>query len=128
MSQIIKALACPFCGQKPRFRFVPESSARPEIENAYWTLSCSHKNNPCPGPMTFGDSKGEAIERWNVRAPLPSKTPRPSVADNLSEAIVRLLNLTDSAVPCGMKRNHVVASIHIRDARAFVKRIKKGGA
>ena len=66
--------------------------------------------------------------RPTLSLPAPSKTPRPSLADDLNEAVVCLRNLTDCAVPCGSKRNHVVAGVYIKQARAFVKRVMKGAA
>lgn len=61
-----RVLSCPFCGSPPRFDFIPESMAKPELEKAYWALGCHSKR--CQGlPLSFGDSPGEAIEHWNQR-------------------------------------------------------------
>jgi hypothetical protein len=60
-------LLCPFCGGKPKFDFIPEETARPEIDHAYYSLGC-RSSNACPAfPMVFGDTKLEAIANWNTR-------------------------------------------------------------
>lgn len=67
----MKPLPCPFCGQKPKFRFVPKESAGPEIDNSYWSLGCSGKPIACTGkPMSFGDTQAEAVYNWNKRTPV----------------------------------------------------------
>lgn len=66
-----EALPCPFCGAKPKFTFIDENTARPELPNAYWSLGCPGKPIACTGnPMSFGDTKSEAITAWNSRTPV----------------------------------------------------------
>lgn len=66
-------LPCPFCGQKPTFSHISEAAALPELPNAYWCLGCckpSRTRRLCTAnPISFGDTKAEAITEWNTRAP-----------------------------------------------------------
>jgi hypothetical protein len=61
-------LPCPFCGSKPKFHHIPKGDALPEIDHAYWSLSC--QNLSCTAePMSFGGTKAEAAINWNTRVP-----------------------------------------------------------
>jgi hypothetical protein len=66
----IKPLPCPFCGRIPKFHHIAASLAAPEIAGAFWSLSCDHKKEACPGnPTAFGDTKSLARDEWNTRVP-----------------------------------------------------------
>ncbi|MBC8009196.1 MAG: hypothetical protein H7067_03770 [Burkholderiales bacterium] len=61
-----KALNCPFCGQKPRFSFIPAN--QPDLPRGFYSLTCHRKSNRCPAmPMAQGDTKEEALVKWNTR-------------------------------------------------------------
>lgn len=65
----VAPLPCPFCGTTPRFLRIPASLAAPEIDRAFWSLSC-RKNSECLAfPSASGDTKAEAVEAWNCRMP-----------------------------------------------------------
>jgi hypothetical protein len=62
-------LPCPFCGQQPTFSHVPREQAAPEIMEPYWSLGCPSKPLLCTAtPMSFGDTKAEAVFAWNRRS------------------------------------------------------------
>ncbi|MBI5768736.1 MAG: hypothetical protein HZA93_13140 [Verrucomicrobia bacterium] len=64
----MKPLPCPFCRQQPKFSFHSKKEAVPEIDHAYWSLGCPGKPVACTAtPMSFGDTKPEAIAAWNTR-------------------------------------------------------------
>lgn len=66
----VALLPCPFCGQPPEWGYVAEGEAKPEIEKAYWSLSCKGRPFQCTAhSMSFGDTKKECAENWNRRAP-----------------------------------------------------------
>jgi hypothetical protein len=66
----IQPLPCPFCGQKPKFSRISDALVKPELPHGYWSLGCPGKPDECTGhPMSFGDTKGEALEGWNRRVP-----------------------------------------------------------
>ena len=68
----MKALPCPFCGQQPRFNFVPDELVKPELPVGFWVLTCHRKTNLCHAQMTVtGTTKSAALSDWNKRAPLP---------------------------------------------------------
>jgi len=53
-------------GTPPKFDFIPEELAKPELPNAYYSLGCGNK--VCTGsPLSFGDTKVLAIDAWNTR-------------------------------------------------------------
>lgn len=47
---------------------------------------------------------------------------------DFTEVKVRLGNLVDAAVPCAGDKNHLVRSDYVKQARATIERLKKGGA
>jgi hypothetical protein len=64
----MKNLPCPFCGAKPVTHFVADELVKPELPKGFFAAQCSNEN--CHASiMTFGDTRREALDLWNRRAP-----------------------------------------------------------
>jgi len=49
--------------------FIPAYYAQPELEKGFWSLGCGQKSKCTIYPSASGDTKAEATEAWNTRAP-----------------------------------------------------------
>lgn len=70
-------------------------------------------------PLAFAGSARRSKAENEANARLMAAAP---------ELLVRLCNLVDMAVACEGGRNHVVATVHVNEARALIARINKRGA
>jgi len=57
---------CPFCGARARVRRL--KPIPPEIPTPWYLVGCCRFNNCVIWPEAVGDSRDEAIAKWNTRA------------------------------------------------------------
>ena len=62
---IVKPLPCPFCGGKAVVQKCTDHG--PELPKLFYSVDCDHKNVCTAWPTALGDTRTEAIQRWNVR-------------------------------------------------------------
>lgn len=69
-----RLLPCPFCGGRARVKMEVESL--PDEERPFWIVTCCRDSmayrkrmgKGCPaGPMAIGDSRQDAVSKWNTR-------------------------------------------------------------
>ena len=58
----MKASKCPFCGGEPEVVFVDEGKGRK------WEVACNRGRACGVNVFCFGNTKAEAVEKWNRRS------------------------------------------------------------
>lgn len=62
---LLKPLACPFCGGKPKINRQPADS---EMPTGWWSVHCQNIKACNVWPCCVGDTRAEAVLGWNRRA------------------------------------------------------------
>ena len=61
-----EAKGCPFCGGRPKIN--KDGPFPPEVLNVFFAISCRCQNRCSVWPTAYGDTKEEALAKWNRRA------------------------------------------------------------
>lgn len=118
----IKPLTCPFCGRIPKFTHITASLAAPELDNAFWSLSCSDKSNCTVYPAAYGDTRPKAVRAWNQRVerdifqrPLKPDDKPPFMA-RCGNVLVMVKNIEcDGGVGPFFLKGLILEGVHIND-------------